>query len=96
MTQLDYLSIAEASRLIRKHDLSPVEFTEALLARIAALDPVYHAYIAVTADSKFVYTLNSVAGAVGIFAVQKDGTLLNIGFAGGVSPLSGFNGIAAF
>jgi len=50
MTQLDYLSIAEASRLIRRHDLSPVEFTEALLARIAALDPVYHAYIAVTAD----------------------------------------------
>lgn len=52
--------------------------------------------IAVTADGKFVYTLNSVAGAVGIFAVQKDGTLLNVGFAGGVSPLSGFNGIAAF
>ena len=50
MTQLDYLSVAEASRLIRKHDLSPVELTEALLARIAALDPVYHAYIAVTAD----------------------------------------------
>jgi hypothetical protein len=50
----------------------------------------------VTADGKFVYTLNSVAGSVGIFAVQKDGTLLNVGFAGGVSPLSGFNGIAAF
>ena len=52
--------------------------------------------IAVTADGKFVYTLNSVAGAVGIFAVQKDGTLLNVGSVGGVSPLSGFNGIAAF
>jgi 6-phosphogluconolactonase len=52
--------------------------------------------IAVSADGKFIYTLNSVAGAVGIFAVQKDWTLLNVGFGSGVSPLSGFNGIAAF
>ena len=52
--------------------------------------------IAVSSDGKFIYTLNSVAGAVGIFAVQKDGTLLNVGSASGVSPLSGFNGIAAF
>ncbi len=52
--------------------------------------------IAVSSDGKFIYTLNSVAGAVGIFAVQKDGTLLNVGSASGISPLSGFNGIAAF
>ncbi len=52
--------------------------------------------IAVTSDGKFIYTLNSVAGAIGIFSVQKDGTLLNVGSASGVSPLSGFNGIAAF
>jgi 6-phosphogluconolactonase len=52
--------------------------------------------IAVSSDGKFIYTLNSVAGTIGIFAVQKDGTLLNIGSASGVSPLSGFNGIAAF
>ena len=52
--------------------------------------------IAVSSDGKFIYTLNSVAGAIGIFAVQKDGTLLNVGSASGVSPLSGFNGIAAF
>jgi 6-phosphogluconolactonase (cycloisomerase 2 family) len=52
--------------------------------------------IAVSSDGKFIYTLNSVAGAIGIFAVQKDWTLLNVGFASGVSPLSGFNGIAAF
>jgi 6-phosphogluconolactonase len=52
--------------------------------------------IAVSSDGKFIYTLNSVAGAIGIFAVQKDGALLNVGFASGVSPLSGFNGIAAF
>jgi hypothetical protein len=47
-------------------------------------------------DGKFVYTLSSVAGTVGIFAVEKDGTLQNVGFAGGVSSLSGFNRIAAF
>jgi 6-phosphogluconolactonase (cycloisomerase 2 family) len=52
--------------------------------------------IAVSSDGKFIYTLNSVAGAIGIFAVQKDGALLNVGSATGVSPLSGFNGIAAF
>jgi 6-phosphogluconolactonase (cycloisomerase 2 family) len=52
--------------------------------------------IAVSSDGKFIYTLNSVAGSVGIFAVQKDGTLLNVGSASGLSPLSGFNGIAAF
>ena len=50
MTELTYLSVAQAARFIRKRELSPVDFTEALLARIAALDPVYHAFIAVTAD----------------------------------------------
>ena len=52
--------------------------------------------IAVSSDGKFIYTLNSAAGAIGIFAIQKDGALLNVGVASGVSPLSGFNGIAAF
>jgi 6-phosphogluconolactonase len=52
--------------------------------------------VAVSSDSKFIYTLNSAAGAIGIFAIQKDGTLLSVGIASGVSPLSGFNGIAAF
>jgi 6-phosphogluconolactonase len=52
--------------------------------------------IAVSSDGKFIYTLNSAGGAIGIFAIQKDGTLLNVGLASGISPLSGFNGIAAF
>jgi aspartyl-tRNA(Asn)/glutamyl-tRNA(Gln) amidotransferase subunit A len=51
MTDLAYMTIAEASRLIRARKLSPVELTEALLARIAALNDIYHAYIAVTADA---------------------------------------------
>ena len=50
MTEISALSIAQAAQLIRTRELSPVEFTEGLLTRIAALDPVYHAFIAVTAD----------------------------------------------
>ena len=51
MTDLAFMTMAEASRLIRARKLSPVELTQALLARIAALDGVYHAYIAVTAET---------------------------------------------
>jgi aspartyl-tRNA(Asn)/glutamyl-tRNA(Gln) amidotransferase subunit A len=51
MTDLAFLSIADASRLIRTRKLSPVELTQALLARIAALDPAYNAFILVTADA---------------------------------------------
>jgi aspartyl-tRNA(Asn)/glutamyl-tRNA(Gln) amidotransferase subunit A len=51
MTDLAFMTIAEASRLIRARKLSPVELTQALLARIAALDGTYHAYIAVTAEA---------------------------------------------
>jgi aspartyl-tRNA(Asn)/glutamyl-tRNA(Gln) amidotransferase subunit A len=50
MSDLAYLTIAEAARLIKARKLSPVEFTRALLARIAATDSTYHAYIAVTQD----------------------------------------------
>ncbi len=50
MTDLADLTIAEASRLIRARELSPVELAHALLRRIAAVDDTYHAYIAVTAD----------------------------------------------
>ena len=51
MTDLAFMSMAEASRLIRARRLSPVELTAALLARIAALDGLYHAYIAVMAET---------------------------------------------
>lgn len=44
------LTIAAAARLIASRKLSPVELTEAIIARIAVRDPTYHAYIAVTAD----------------------------------------------
>lgn len=49
-TQLHYLSIAEASRLIQQRRLSPVELTQAFLDRIDAFDPQLNAYLLVTAD----------------------------------------------
>ena len=43
-------SAAAIAALIRAKALSSVEATEACLARIAALDPTYHAYLAVRAE----------------------------------------------
>ena len=48
--ELCFLSIAEAARRIRSRALSPVELTDAYLARIAAIDPQLNAYITVTAE----------------------------------------------
>ncbi|HYC44703.1 MAG TPA: amidase [Burkholderiales bacterium] len=47
---LHNLSVAEASRLIHSRKLSPVELTNALLARIEALEPQLNSFITVTAD----------------------------------------------
>lgn len=49
-TTLHFLTIAQASELIRARRLSPVELTRAYLDRIAALDAQLHAYITVTAE----------------------------------------------
>src|SRR5215469_559327 len=49
-TDLHFLTIAEAARLIEHRQLSPVELTQALLDRIAAIDPQLNAYLLVTAD----------------------------------------------
>ena len=50
MTDLAYLSVAEGSQLLRTKKLSPVEWTAALLDRIAAIDSNYNAFLVVTAD----------------------------------------------
>lgn len=47
MTELAWLSIAEASRLIATRRLSPIEYVEAHLIRIARIDPKWHAFIRV-------------------------------------------------
>jgi aspartyl-tRNA(Asn)/glutamyl-tRNA(Gln) amidotransferase subunit A len=51
MTDLAWLTVAEGSALLRAKKLSPVEWTRALLDRIAALDPHYNAFLLVTADA---------------------------------------------
>ncbi|MBI1727588.1 MAG: Asp-tRNA(Asn)/Glu-tRNA(Gln) amidotransferase subunit GatA [Candidatus Rokubacteria bacterium] len=45
-----YATIRELGARYRKRDLSPVEVTHALLARIERLDPVLHAFVTLTAD----------------------------------------------
>ncbi len=52
MSNLDVngLTIAHAMRALRARELSPLELTEAYLARIAELDPRVNAYITVTSE----------------------------------------------
>jgi aspartyl-tRNA(Asn)/glutamyl-tRNA(Gln) amidotransferase subunit A len=47
---LCFLTIAEASRLIKARKLSPVELTRACLSRVEALDPQVNAFITLTGD----------------------------------------------
>jgi aspartyl-tRNA(Asn)/glutamyl-tRNA(Gln) amidotransferase subunit A len=47
---LHFLTIAEASRLIAAKELSPVELTEAYLARIAAFDSQLDSFVTLTAE----------------------------------------------
>jgi len=48
--ELAYAGIAELGARYRKRALSPVEVTQALLARIEKLDPVLHAFVTLTPD----------------------------------------------
>ena len=49
--EIAYATIAELGARYRKRDLSPVEVTQALLARSEKLDPILHAFVTLTADS---------------------------------------------
>jgi aspartyl-tRNA(Asn)/glutamyl-tRNA(Gln) amidotransferase subunit A len=49
--ELTALSLCEAARRVREGRVSPVELTQACLARIEELDSTLHAFIAVTAES---------------------------------------------
>src|SRR6267154_6565132 len=44
-TELHWLTIADAARLIEQRRLSPVELTDALITRIEALDPQLNAFL---------------------------------------------------
>ena len=50
MNELHFLTLAAAAALIEKRKLSPVEYADALLRRIEALDPQLNAFITVTAE----------------------------------------------
>lgn len=50
MSELAFLTIAEASRLIARRELSPVELTEACLRRIETLDSRLDSFVTVTAE----------------------------------------------
>ena len=50
MKDLEFLTIAEASKLIAGRKLSPVELTEAYLARIEALDHLLDSFVTLTAE----------------------------------------------
>ena len=49
-TELCYTSASELGRLYRSRELSPVEVTDAVLARIERLNPKLNAFLTVTAD----------------------------------------------
>ena len=48
--ELHYASLVEISRLIAAGEVSPVALTEAMLARIAEVDPNLNSFLQVTAD----------------------------------------------
>lgn len=50
MSELCHLSVAEASALIRRREVSPLELTEAHLRRIEALEPALGSYITVNGE----------------------------------------------
>ena len=49
-TELHWLTIGDAARLIESRRLSPVELSDALLARIEALDPQVNAFLLPTPE----------------------------------------------
>ena len=48
----------------------------------------------VSHDGRFVYSLETGAGAIGVFKVNASGTLTSLGTGGSYAPVSGFQGIA--
>ena len=50
-TNLIYLSLAEAAKLIQAREVSPLDLTEACIARAEALDETLHAYLTMTFET---------------------------------------------
>ena len=77
-TDLAQLTLVEAATLIQARRLSPVELTDALLDRIAALNPVLDAFLTVTADRA---RATATAAETEITAGRHRGPLHGIPFA---------------
>src|ERR671925_324069 len=80
MPQMDvaFLTIAELNRLYRQKELSPVEVTKGLLARIAAHDGRLHSFLRVTED---VALAEAAAAERGLMAGTNRGPLHGIPYA---------------
>jgi 6-phosphogluconolactonase len=52
--------------------------------------------IAASDDGRYLYTVDTIAGAISIFAVQDDGGLVSLGQQDGLPASAGLNGIAAY
>jgi 6-phosphogluconolactonase len=52
--------------------------------------------IAASSDGRYLYTLYGATGSIGIFAVQDEGGLANLGQQNGLPASAGINGIAAY
>ena len=51
--------------------------------------------LSVSGDGKYLYTLNSGLGTIGVYSINSDGTLKNLGDIEGLAKNVGFNGIAS-
>jgi 6-phosphogluconolactonase (cycloisomerase 2 family) len=51
--------------------------------------------ITISSDGAFLYSLNAGGGSIGIFQIERDGSLTNFGTQGGLPAAAGLNGIAA-
>src|SRR5258706_4005857 len=77
-TDLAYLSLREASSLLGARKVSPVELTEACIARADALEPRLNAYITRTFDTS---RHEARAAEVEIAAGRRNGPLHGVPFA---------------
>jgi aspartyl-tRNA(Asn)/glutamyl-tRNA(Gln) amidotransferase subunit A len=77
-TGLIYLSLAEAAALVAKREVSPVDLTEACIARAEALDSRLNAYLTKTFDTA---RIEAQAAADEIAAGKYRGPLHGIPFA---------------
>ena len=60
-SELPLLDLSEASRAVQKKEVSPVELTEACLARIEKLNPKLNAYITITGTAAMEEARNAEA-----------------------------------